>query len=349
MARALIVRLDSVGDVLLSGPAVRAVASRYSVTYLASSIGAEAAALLPGVDEVIRFDAPWILADPPTFSESTVQQLASIIRRRRFDVALILASARQSALPTAMVLRMAGVRFIVGISRDYPGSLLDVRIPGDPDVHEVERSLMVTEAIGCALPFDDDRRLRIRTGDEDLKVCRSLPERYVVIHPGSSVPSRTLGSAAWQQVVRTLVKEDIDVVLTGTKGEDQTGVIRRAGGDRVTDLIGRTTLAALGRVIGGARGICVGNTGAMHLAAAVNTPVVAIMPPTVPTNRWRPWQVPHRILGDQQIGCRCCYKRVCPLPRQECLSAVTGESVVAALIAVEGNAQYTSSAVGGPS
>src|SRR3954453_19901003 len=346
MARALVVRLDSVGDVLLSGPAVRAVASRYSVTYLASSIGAEAAALLPGVDEVIRFDAPWILADPPSFDESTVQQLASIIRRRRFDVALILASARQSSLPTAMVLRMAGVRFIVGISRDYPGSLLDVRIPGDPDVHEVEQSLMVAEAIGCALPFDDDRGLHVRTGDQDWEVSRSLPARSVVVPPGSSVPSRSLGSAAWQQVVRTLVKDDIDVVLTGTKGEDQTGAIRRAGGDRVTDLIGRTTLGTLGRVIGGARGICVGNTGAMHLAAAVNTPVVAIMPPTVPTNRWRPWMVPHRILGDQQIECRCCYRRVCPLPRQECLSSITGESVVAALIALDRDTEYAG-AVGG--
>ena len=349
MARALVVRLDSVGDVLLTGPAVRAVASRYSVTYLASSIGIEAARLLPGVDEVIRFDAPWILADPPSFDESVVQQLASLLRRRKFEVALILTSARQSALPTAMVLRMAGIRLIVAISRDYPGSLIDVRIPGDPDVHEVERSLLVAEAIGCALPFDDDRRLRIRACEQDTKLARSLPNEYVVIHPGSSVPSRSLGSAAWQQVVRTLANAGISIVLTGTKGEDDTGAIRRAGGDWVTDLIGRTPLSTLARVIAGARGICVGNTGAMHLAAAVNTPVVAIMPPTVPINRWRPWLVPHRILGDQQIGCRSCYKRVCPLPRQECLSAVTGESVLAALIAVEGKAQYTSSAVGGPS
>src|SRR3954471_5984793 len=349
MARALVVRLDSVGDVLLTGPAVRAVATRYTVSYLSSSIGMDAARLLPGVDEVIRFDAPWILADPPRFDEPALQQLASVVRRRRFDVALILTSARQSALPTAMVLRMAGVGLIVAISRDYPGSLIDVRIPGDPDVHEVERSLLVADAIGCALPFDDDRRLRIRTGDEDLKVSRSLPDQYVVIHPGSSVPSRSLSSPAWQQVVRTLANAQINVVLTGTKGEDKTGAIRRAGGDWVTDLIGRTTLATLAQVIAGARGFCVGNTGAMHLAAAVDAPVVCIMAPTVPVNRWRPWLVPHRILGDQQIECRCCYQRVCPLPRQECLSAVTAESVVAALIAVGGKPQYTSSAAGGAS
>ncbi|HEY4607812.1 MAG TPA: glycosyltransferase family 9 protein, partial [Ilumatobacteraceae bacterium] len=211
------------------------------------------------------------------------------------------------------------------------------------------RSLLVADAIGCTLPFDDDRRLRICLGDEDMKVSRSLPADYVVVHPGSSVPSRSLGSPAWQQVVRTFAKEDINIVVTGSNGEDETRAIRRAGGDRVTDLIGRTTLSTLGRVIAGARGICVGNTGAMHLAAAVETPVVAIMPPTVPTNRWRPWLVPHRILGDQQIGCRSCYQRVCPLPRQECLSTVTGESVIAALIAIERSAQYTSSAVGGPS
>src|SRR3954453_24266990 len=108
MARALVVRLDSVGDVLLTGPAVRAVASRYKVTYLASSIGMDAARLLPGVDEVIRFDAPWILADPPRFDEPALQQLASVVRRRRFDVALILRSARHLALAGGVGVHMAG-------------------------------------------------------------------------------------------------------------------------------------------------------------------------------------------------------------------------------------------------
>jgi len=347
MARALVVRLDSVGDVLLTGPAVRAVARACSVSYMASSIGFEAAQLLPGVREVIRFDAPWILADPPSFDETTVQALADAVRRRRFDVAVILSSARQSVLPTAMVLRTAGVPFVAAISRDYPGSLLDLRIPGDPDVHEVERSLLVTEGIGCLLPDDDDRRLRIRMADEDVALARSLPHEYVVIHPGSSAPSRSLATDAWVDVVSTLARDNVHVVVTGAEGEDPTGDIRRAGGDLVIDLIGRTTLSALGQVISGARAICVGNTGAMHLAAAVNTPVVAIMPPTVPLERWRPWMVPHQILGDQHIECRCCYQRVCPLPRQECLSGVTGESVVTALHSLDRDAQYASSARGG--
>src|SRR3954466_7502212 len=204
MARALVVRLDSVGDGLVTGPAVRAVASRYKVTYLASSIGIEAARLLPGVDEVIRFDAPWILADPPSFDESALQQITAVVRRRRFDVALILGSARQSALPTAMVLPSAGVRFIVAISRDYPGSLLDVRIKGDPDVHEVERALMVAEALDCPLPRHDVGSLAVLEGAVPSHIDDLAP--FVVVHPGSSVPARSLSAERWSMVVRRPVR-----------------------------------------------------------------------------------------------------------------------------------------------
>ena len=69
----------------------------------------------------------------------------------------------------------------------------------------------------------------------------------------------------------------------------------------------------------------------MHLAAAVGTPVVAIFAPTVPLERWRPWRVPHVVLGDQSVPCAGCRSRVCPLDEQVCLSGVSGGDVVSAL------------------
>ena len=97
------------------------------------------------------------------------------------------------------------------------------------------------------------------------------------------------------------------------------------------DLGGRLTLRQLGTVLAGADAVVCGNTGPMHLAAAVGTPVVAAFAPTVPLARWRPWRVPHVVLGDQDVPCAGCRSRVCPLDEQVCLASVTGADVVAAL------------------
>jgi ADP-heptose:LPS heptosyltransferase len=73
----------------------------------------------------------------------------------------------------------------------------------------------------------------------------------------------------------------------------------------------------------------------MHLAAAVGTPVVAVFPPTVPLDRWRPWRVPHLVLGAQDVACAGCRSRACPLDEQVCLGAVGGDDVVAAIDRLE--------------
>jgi ADP-heptose:LPS heptosyltransferase len=74
----------------------------------------------------------------------------------------------------------------------------------------------------------------------------------------------------------------------------------------------------------------------MHLAAAVGTPVVAVFPPTVPLDRWRPWRVPHVVLGAQDVACAGCRSRTCPLDEQVCLGAVGAHDVAAAVDRLEG-------------
>jgi ADP-heptose:LPS heptosyltransferase len=138
--RALVARLDSAGDVLLAGPAVRAVAAAgLSVTMLSSRRGAAAAALLPGVEDVVTFDAPWVLADPDPLHVAPVVRLIAWLRRRRFDEAVILTSFHQSPLPLALLLRLGGTRRVCANSEDYPGSLLDVRVRLEDGLHEAER------------------------------------------------------------------------------------------------------------------------------------------------------------------------------------------------------------------
>jgi ADP-heptose:LPS heptosyltransferase len=95
----------------------------------------------------------------------------------------------------------------------------------------------------------------------------------------------------------------------------------------------------LAGVLAGAEAVVVGNTGAAHLAAAVGTPVVSLFAPVVPAVRWRPYRVPHVLLGDQDAPSRGTRARECPVPGHPCLGDVRPETVLDALGRLRGAAR----------
>ena len=345
----LVVRQDSAGDVLLAGPAVRAVAAGAErVTLLCGPRGEAAAALLPGVDEVVVAHASWIDAAPERVTRAAVDSLVDRLVDLEIDQAVVLTSFHQSPLPLALLLRMAGVPTIAAISVDYPGSLLDVRHRVDEELHEVERGLSLVATLGFRLPEGDDGSLRVR---ED--VAADVPDLgdggYVVVHPGASVPARAWAPERHAALVGALAAAGRRVVVTGS-ADERALTATVAGGapdgrpegsgepqggapvDReVVDLGGRVDLAGLARVLAGAEVVVVGNTGPAHLAAAVGVPVVSLFSPVVPAARWRPWKVPQVLLGDQSAACAGSRARVCPVPGHPCLDGVQVDEVVAAV------------------
>ena len=327
----LAVRQDNNGDVLLMGPALRALASRASrLTLVCGPSGYAAASALPGVDDVVTAEAGWIEANPRPVERDAIDAYVERIAALRIDEAVIFTSFHQSPLPAALLLRMAGVPRIAAISEDYPGALLDVRhrdVAGD--LHEVERALSLARAAGYELPPHDEGRLAMRIADRN-----PIPERgaYVVVHPGATVPARAWDPRSNRDLVAALAARGERVVVTGGTGERD--LCAEVAGDHALDLAGESDFATLGRVIADADALVVGNTGAAHVAAAVGTPVVSLFPPTIPAARFRPWMVRHALLGDQQIACRGCRARVCPLEDQPCLGVVTIGDVLDALDAV---------------
>jgi heptosyltransferase-3 len=332
--RVLVVRTDNAGDVLLAGPAVRAVARAAEVTLLVSPGGAEAARLLPGVAEVLVHPAPWSGDDAPAATDDTAAALVADVRARGFDAGVVLTSFHQSSLPVALLLRLAGVPHLVAASADHPGSLLDVRLrpaePGDPR-HEVERQLATVAAAGFpAAPGDD--RLAVRRPLPWPALPADLdagPAGYVVVHPGASVPARALAPDHAEAVVKALQARGRRVVVTG--GPAETGVTAAiAAATGALDLGGRLTLAELAAVLERADVFVGGNSGPAHLAAAVGTPVVSLFSPVVPAAWWRPWGVPTVLLGDQDAPCRDTRSRACPVPGHPCLTGVSADEVAEA-------------------
>jgi ADP-heptose:LPS heptosyltransferase len=330
MTHVLAVRFDNQGDVLLTGPAIRALAHGADrVTLLCGPRGRAAAELLPGVDELIVWRAPWIDPEPEPVDRADIDALTDRLAAQQLDAAVIFGSFHQSPLPTALVLRMAGVPFVAATSVDYPGALLDVRHLIDDDVHEVERALDLAAAAGFPLPPTDDGSLRIQ---RDPSAGLAAPAGdYVVVHPGASVPARAWPAERHAELVDELVAGGRRVVVTGAPDEAElTAAVAGPSRVEVTDFGGRTTLAELAEVLAGAACVVVGNTGPAHLAAAVGTPVVSLFAPTVPAVRWRPWRVPHELLY-VDVPCAGCRARVCPVPGHPCLAGVAVADVAQAV------------------
>lgn len=329
LSGALVARLDNAGDVLLTGPLVRAVAaSEGPVAFMASANGAAAARLLPGVAAVLEAEAPWIVADPGPVRQPDIDRLVEAVASAGITTAVIATSFHQSPLPLALLLRLAGVGRIGAISVDYPGSLLDVRHRVADDIHEVERSLSLGQAMGYSLPAGDDGALRV-TGPTPLATVGLEPGRYVVVHPGSTAPARTWPAERHRDLVRRLHAMGVEVAVTGSGAEK--AVTAAVAGEEALDLGGRLDLGGLAGLLAGAAAVVCGNTGPAHLAAAVGTPVVSLYAPTVPAVRWRPWMVPHVLLGRQDIACAGCRARTCPVAGHPCLDTVTVNDVIGAL------------------
>jgi ADP-heptose:LPS heptosyltransferase len=323
--QALVVRLDSQGDVLLAGPAIRAVAAgARKVTLLCGPRGLAAAELLPGVDELVCFHAPWIDPEPGPVKPAVVDALVRDLGDREIEEALVLTSFHQSALPTALLLRLAGIPVVAAVSEDYPGSLLDVRHRVSDDLHEVERALSLVGTLGFRLPPGDDGRLAVRASPGP-----SPAASYVVVHPGASMSSRAPSPAWSARLVGALTTAGRRVLVTGASSE--RALTAKVAGAEGIDLGGETTFAELAAVLAGADCLVVGNTGPAHLAAAVGTPVVSLFAPVVPALRWRPWGVPHVLLGDQDAACRDSRARVCPVADHPCLDGIPHAAVVAAV------------------
>jgi lipopolysaccharide heptosyltransferase II len=340
--KVLLIRLDNLGDVLLMTPAFHAVRRALPdahLTLLASPVGAQIGRLDPDINEVIVCSAPWV--DPwgqlPHDSERE-QHLIATLKEQQFDAAIIFTSFRQSSLPAAYLCYLADIPLRLAASIDGPGSLLTTRHK-HPErmMHEVERGLDLVGAVGFTLP-DDERDLVLKVPsdarvDLSTRLAPIIDGRpLIVVHPGCSMPARTYPEEMYAEVVRLLVEQrNAFVVVTGAANERDlvarvltaVPVEQRAA---TLSLAGELSFPELCALVQIADLVVTNNTGPMHIAAAMETPVVVLFALTNPPEQWRPWQVPQRLLY-HDVSCRICYSRVCPY-QHECLRLVSPEMVV---------------------
>jgi ADP-heptose:LPS heptosyltransferase len=338
----LCVRLDTIGDVLMTGPAMRALKLAVPgrrITLLTSPSGASAAALLPELDDRLVYEAPWMKPERST-DPAPDEHMVTTLRERDFDAVVIFTVYTQSPLPAALLCHLAGVPLRLARCRENPYGLLTDWVPErEPDDlvrHEVRRQLDLVAHIGAstddeslAIRLPNGARARARAALSEAALDRT--DSWAAIHPGSTASSRRYPEELWAIACRTLAREHgIRQVFTGESSDaGMVERVRELAGDPGPSLAGRLSLAELAALLEAAPVLVSGNTGPVHLAAAVGTPVVDIYALTNPQHT--PWGVPSRVLF-QDVPCRWCYRSVCPEGHHLCLRGVTPESVVAATL-----------------
>jgi lipopolysaccharide heptosyltransferase II len=341
--RLLCIRLDSLGDVLMMTPAIRALrdgSPRRQITLLTSPSGAAVARLVPEIDDVLIYEAPWVKSTPPTTDSAVDRALIRRLQALRFDAAVIFTTFSQSPLPAALLCHLAEIPLRLAHCREQVYGLLTDRVPeSEPEQgirHEVRRQLDLVAAVGARA---DDERLSLRVSAQASDVVRRLlRERgiqmdrpWAVLHPGSTAASRRYPPELFAEATRCLVAEHgWQIVMTGSACErDLLQEIGRLAAVPIHDLVGALDLAELVALIACAPILITNNTGPSHIAAAVGTPVVCLYALTNPQHT--PWLVPSRVLS-QDVPCRWCYRSVCPEGHHACLRGVPPADVVAAAL-----------------
>ena len=324
--RILLVKLSSFGDVLHALPTLEALRAAYPRGHITWLVEAAYAPLLsghPALDEV------WVaprLRPAEFFSGSNpavLRRLVQQLRTRPFDLVVDV----QGLLKSAVWVALAKSPRKVGYDRTRELSYLALteRVkPFDPEAHAVNRYLNLAHYLGAppALPV-------FRLGlDAGVDISALIPEEadrpLVVLHPGARWASKLWPPASWANLAEWFHAQGFQVAVTGSAADRElVAAIVRQSGAPLLNLAGRTSLAELAAVLRRARLAVTTDTGAMHLAAALGTKVVALFGPTAP---WRtgPFGPGHQVV---RLGLPCspCFKRQCPAPR--CLNELYPEMV----------------------
>lgn len=338
----LCIRLDSIGDVLMTTPAIRAMKESRPgrrITLLTSTAGEAIASLVPEIDNIIVYDAPWLKATAPRVNSHPEFEMVERLRGMKFDAAVIFTVFSQNPLPSAFLCYLADIPLRLAHCRENPYQMLtDWVLEPEPSGgirHEVRRQLDLVASIGCkteheslSLQVSQQARERVLQILSTLGVDISRP--WVVIHPGATAISRRYPPENFAAVARQLVLANFQVLFTGTEPERQLiEDIQKAIGVPTYSLVAELNLGELSAIIAIAPLLISNNTGPVHIACAVGTPVVDLYALTNPQHT--PWGVPHRVLF-HDVPCKFCYKSICPEGHYNCLRLVTPQEVVSAAL-----------------
>jgi ADP-heptose:LPS heptosyltransferase len=352
--RILLLRLERIGDLLMSLGAIAAVrrlAPHAEIDLVVGRWNAEIARLLPSVTQVEVVDAPWLVRGEPGSDYATLRRHAHAWRHRQYDLAINF----EGDIRSHGLMALSGARRRVGFAMAGGGPLLTDVVPHDASRHVAANSLALVErafdlapgtlpgppapeALADArLPLPERAASAARAGLAQI-AGGTLPSRLVALHaPGGRQIKQWAPERFADAGIRIARELGAAIVLTGGPGDasvvDSVEATLKQAGVTTLRVQGTVDLVILAGVLQQCQLLLTGDTGPMHLAAAVGTPVVAVFGPSMPW-RYAPLVAEHRIVR-VDLPCSPCNRIRLPPERcvghvPDCLEGVTVDAVVMA-------------------
>ncbi len=337
----LIVKLSSIGDVVHSLPALKALRDTFPKAYIAWVVEEKSKDIVignPYLDEVIIFEKErWKreLFKTKSMRESVreIAGFARMLREKKFDIALDL----QGLLRSGLIAFFSGAKWRVGYkdSREFSHLFYNIKVPRDKNiVHAVDSYLQLAKYLGAET---ESVSFPLWVAPED----RSFAENFlrengwngkdvlVGLNPGASIPHKRWDKDNFAQLGNSLAKcLGVKVVLFGAKSDEVlvNEIARKMSGTHPIDASGKTSIKQLAAMVEKCALFIGNDTGPMHIAVAIGTPVIALFGPDNP-HRTGPYGMKNKILY-HELPCSPCIRNPTCGGEYTCLKLITMQDVM---------------------
>ncbi len=323
----LVIKLRYLGDVLLATPMLHALKAAYPMARLSVLVNRGTEEILlrnPYVDEVMLLEKGSIAAQ---------WSFASDLRRKRFDTVIDLTDADRSAFLTWM--SRAPIRIGFNDERRWRGRGYTTVVQGESGGHRIERDLAALAPLGITA---SDRLPKLWLSVEDEARAEEVlsrlgvqrEQRTVVIQPGARYWFKAWPHERFAELADRLTAEyHCQVLIGGSFQEiDLAQQIVRAAKCRPVVLAGQVGIKPFAAILKRSALLVGNDSGAMHIATAVGTPLVALFGPSNP-REWGPRGGACEVIY-KELDCRACFHPTCQRGEQNCMKLITIDEVCAA-------------------
>jgi ADP-heptose:LPS heptosyltransferase len=341
--RIVCLRLERIGDLLMTLPAIVDLKDAFpgaSIDLVVGRWNRDVAAAIPGINRIETLDASWLSRDGGGRGMMTLVREASRWRSRRYDLAINF----EPDIRGNMVMAAIGAAWTAGFVSGGGGTLLDSALDYDTTIHTSDNACALVRAVAAGVPSQERTSpavpLTIPAANRDEAVrllARFNGARPIGIHVSAGRAIKQWPETRFREVAEHLVRDrHAAIVLTGAISDRAQVDIARAGlpPARVLDLTDGVDLLTAAAVLERLDLLVTGDTGPMHLAHAIGTPVVAVFGPSDPV-RYAPRGLHDRVVR-VDLPCSPCNRIRVPPARctghtPDCLARVEVSAVLRAI------------------
>lgn len=331
----LVIRLDNIGDVVLSEPFLRALKEQKPeciVTCLITSAGNAILSRSKAIDHLMAFDPAWFSSQRNRLK--MIRDWFKLVRLIRHVDADIIVDLRGDVRHIVAARIAKPKAWILSYGITGGGFLLDRQAVYSDSDHAAQRNMHLLSMMGLK---NQTPATLTAVASEPLadSIQKLLPPKtgpWIALHAGAGMPAKAWPVSHWQKLLEKIsARNQFELFWIGDR--NTCAIIKniregfKAGG---VDLSQQLPIGQLGTFLKRCDLLISVDSGPVHIAAAHQVPTLALFSGTNEVRLWRPLNGNVKILT-QPVSCAPCHQRICPKPHHDCMTGLSPETVLRAM------------------